>query len=262
MPRALVTGGGSGIGRATVHELVGRGYEVVALDLDGGSLADLPVAGRVVADVTDEAAVNRAAAEHEPLDVVVNNAGVSLWGTVEDTPLAEQRRLFDILYFGPVNLIKAVLPGMRERGSGAIVNVTSVVARAPHPLTAAYSAAKAALDVFSESLAYEVGHFGIRVVSVAPGRVRSNIGAGRRRFGSDPYRELIEQVERSAAAQSAESGNPPETVARVIAACLADRSERLRYEGTPDVEAWWRTRAEAGDEGYRRFVWKRYGLDW
>jgi NAD(P)-dependent dehydrogenase (short-subunit alcohol dehydrogenase family) len=262
MARALVTGGGSGIGRATVHELARRGHEIVALDLDAASLADLPAAGRVVADITDEATVARAVAELGPVEILVNNAGVSLWGPVEDTPLLEQRRLFDVLYFGPLHLIKAVLPQMRERRSGAIVNVTSVAARAPHPMTAGYSAAKAALDILTEGLAYEVAHFGIRVLSVAPGRVRTNIGATRRRFGSDAYAELVAQVDRGAAAQTAEFGNAPEVVARVIADALADGSARVRYPGTPDAAEWWLARAARDDEGYRRHVWDSYGLDW
>ncbi len=262
MARALVTGGGSGIGRATVFELARRGHEVVALDLDAASLEDLPVVGRLVADVTDEATVARAVADIGPVGILVNNAGVSLWGPVEDTPLQEQRRLFDVLYFGPVHLIKAVLPQMRERRSGAIVNVTSVVARAPHPMTGCYSAAKAALDILTECLAYEVAHFGIRVLSVAPGRVRTNIGATRRRFGSGAYTELVAQVENGAAAQSAEASSDPEVVARVIAGALDDGSTRVRYPGTPDAAEWWQVRAASDDAGYRRHVWDSYRLDW
>jgi NAD(P)-dependent dehydrogenase (short-subunit alcohol dehydrogenase family) len=262
MTRALVTGGASGIGLATVLELTARGHDVWALDLDGDALAAVPAAGHVVADITDHEAAARAAARLEPLDILVNNAGVSVWGTVEDTPIAEQRRLFEILYHGPMNLIHAVLPGMRERGTGVIVNVTSVSGRATQPMLGPYSAAKAALDIVTESLAHEVGHFGVRVVSVAPGRVRTNIGRTRRRFSSNAYRELARQVEAGAAAMAENEANPPETVARVIADAISDTAPRIRYAGSPDAAAWWRARDQGDDAAFRHFVWEQYQLTW
>src|SRR3954452_15304718 len=162
--RAIVTGGGSGIGEAAAQLLRERGYEVLTLDLAGG---DIEV------DVTDPDAVARAVAEAAErlggLDTVINNAGIGAQGTVEDNDDDEWRRVFDINVLGMVRVARAALPHLREAGGGSIVNTCSVAATAGLPNRALYSASKGA--VMSLTLAMAADHVaeGIRVNCVAPG---------------------------------------------------------------------------------------------
>ena len=128
--RALVTGCSTGIGRATALELTARGYEVVATARRPGTIADLEVAEKLALDVDSDSSVAEAVAAAGPVDVLVNNAGFGVEGPIESVPIDEVRRMFETNVFGSVRMIQAVLPGMRERARGAIVNVTSAPAAA------------------------------------------------------------------------------------------------------------------------------------
>jgi NAD(P)-dependent dehydrogenase (short-subunit alcohol dehydrogenase family) len=134
-------------------------------------------------DVTDRAAVTEAVtAAHRHfgrIDVVVNNAGVGIQGPLEDLGIAEAKAVFDADLFGPHRVCRAVLPGMREQGSGLIINISSLAANFGLPYRGFYSAAKAALERYTETLSMEVEPFGIRVVSLQPGEYNTNIGASR-----------------------------------------------------------------------------------
>src|SRR5262249_51447712 len=137
MQRALVTGASRGIGRALVAELAGRGVEVVATARRVEDLADLSAAARLPLDVTSDASVAAAATAAGRIDLLVNNAAVSVAAPVEDTPAAVALAMFDTNVVGPLRLISAFLPGMRERGGGTVVNVSSVAAQAVFPRKAA-----------------------------------------------------------------------------------------------------------------------------
>src|SRR5207248_1376906 len=123
--RALVTGCSTGIGRATAIELTARGYEVIATARRVETLADLKVAQTLALDVDDDEAVAAIRDQVGPVDVLVNNAGFGVEGAVETVPLSDVRRMFETNFFGAARMIQAFVPAMRERGSGAIVNVTS-----------------------------------------------------------------------------------------------------------------------------------------
>ena len=140
MTRVLITGCSTGIGRATAVELTKRGHEVVATARRPETLADLDVADRLALDVDDDASVASLRDAAGQVDVLVNNAGFEVSGPIEKVPLDEVRRMFETNVFGALRMIQAFLPAMRERGSGTIVNVSSVAGRAAAPLGALYSA--------------------------------------------------------------------------------------------------------------------------
>jgi NAD(P)-dependent dehydrogenase (short-subunit alcohol dehydrogenase family) len=179
----LITGCSTGLGRALAEALLTRGHQVVVTARDAARVQDLvdahpDLALGLALDVTDAGAVRAAvdAAEQRfgGVDVLVNNAGYGYRAAVEEGDEAEVQQLFATHVFGPVALIKAVLPGMRARRSGAIVNISSIGARAAFAGSGYYAGVKAALEGISNSLAKEVGPLGISVTVVEPGGFRTD----------------------------------------------------------------------------------------
>lgn len=179
----LITGASSGLGRALAEHVLSAGHQVVATARNTSALDDLrgayPEAALIVAlDVTDlssiTAVVDRAEEHFGGIDVLVNNAGYGYTAAVEEGEDEAVARLFATNFFGPVALIKEVLPGMRGRGNGLVVNVSSVGARITIPGGGYYSAAKAALEGLSGSLRKEVEPLGLRVMVVEPGSFRTD----------------------------------------------------------------------------------------
>lgn len=238
---ALVTGASSGIGRAAALELGRRGFAVYGGARRVGRMADLRAQGvrPLALDVTDDASAREAVAavarEAGRLDVLVNNAGYGSYGAVEDVPLEEGRRQFDVNVFGAVRLTRAVLPLMRERGSGRIVNVTSVGGRVHTPLGAWYHGTKFALEGMSDVLRLELRRFGVDVVVVRPGGTRTEWGdiaaehllatSGDGVYGAQARRLAAGMMTGPAAGRVPE----PAVVARAIAAAATARRPRTRY---------------------------------
>jgi NAD(P)-dependent dehydrogenase (short-subunit alcohol dehydrogenase family) len=192
----LLTGAASGIGRATALRLTSEGAAVFAVDLDGGGLHDTVAAaegpGSIqahVADVSDESAVvdtvRRAVGELGGVDALVNVAGIHRTTPIDRLTVGDLHRLFEVNAVGPALFCRETLPHLPENG-GVIVNVTSTAAGHGNPYMTAYSASKGALHAFSLSLASEVVHRGIRVVTVAPGTVTTPLTAGVTLEGVDP----------------------------------------------------------------------------
>ncbi len=179
MKRVLITGASSGIGLATARLLAESGYRVVGTARNPGEVGGKLGLGfdLVEMDLSDGGSLERGFAEAIGIlggvDILINNAGQGELGSVEDTDLDSSRRLFEVNYFSVVALIKKVLPGMRERGFGAILNLGSIVHDLQFPFKAQYCASKSALTGFSLSLRYEVRPYGIRVHIFEPGWVRS-----------------------------------------------------------------------------------------
>lgn len=172
MKTILITGCSSGYGLETARYFLARQWNVIATmrqPRDGvlacsGALRILPL------DVTDEYSIAAAIKAAGPIDALVNNAGIGVVGAFEATPMAHIRKVFETNTFGVMAMTQAVIPQMRERGSGGvIVNVTSSTSLAPFPLAAAYTASKQAIEGFTGSLAHELGHFNIRAKLVEPG---------------------------------------------------------------------------------------------
>ncbi|HKE99068.1 MAG TPA: SDR family NAD(P)-dependent oxidoreductase [Actinomycetes bacterium] len=264
----LVTGCSSGIGRAVAARLARSGRPVWATARQPGTLAELASLGaRTLAlDVTDEdsmrAAVEQVEAEHGAVGALVNNAGYGLHGPVETTPVAEVRRQLETNLIGPVRLIQLVLPGMRRRRAGRIVNLSSMGGRLTLPGGAFYHASKYALEAVSDALRFELRPFGIQVVLIEPGPVLSGfsdaalatmpVAAGPgERAGAAPggeagvpgsageaaraYAAFTASVTQAFGAAYTDSGplarlsSRPGQVAAVVERALAARSPRPRY---------------------------------
>jgi NAD(P)-dependent dehydrogenase (short-subunit alcohol dehydrogenase family) len=171
---ALVTGASSGIGRASAEALARAGFTVFGTSRKPGGAGPGPVT-MLACDVTDEASVaslvQEVLARTGRIDVLVNNAGVGLFGGAEESSVAQVQRLYDVNLFGVVRVINAVLPSMRARGQGRIVNLSSGLGIVPAPYSAHYAGSKFALEGYSESLDHEVRAFNVRVSLIEPGTV-------------------------------------------------------------------------------------------
>jgi NADP-dependent 3-hydroxy acid dehydrogenase YdfG len=152
MPSVLITGASKGVGRATAAEFASRGYRVIATARDPRTLEDLDVAQRLRLDVTDQSSVDEAVAAAGEVDILVSNAGVIFLAAVEASPIAEIERLFAQNTAGAIRVAQAVLPQMRERKSGRLLFVSSLLGRLVLPGQAAYAASKWALEALAEAL--------------------------------------------------------------------------------------------------------------
>jgi len=236
----LITGTSSGIGRATAAAFLRREWTVYATARDIDDIADLAGAGCETAplDVTREAAVRRVVdriiEETGRIDCLVNCAGYGQHGPVEDVPVDALHDQFDVNVYGPHRLMRAVLPHMRERETGTIVNVSSGQGRIATGGTGAYAGSKFALEAMSDALRVEVDEFGIDVVVVEPGPVRTNFGDRAesqldRLDRSDAYEDFYQiQADTNILASAEDFGIHPSEVATVIAdaACASDPDPR------------------------------------
>jgi NAD(P)-dependent dehydrogenase (short-subunit alcohol dehydrogenase family) len=265
MARVLVTGCSTGFGRATTIELTKRGHEVLATARRPETLDDLDCTERMRLDVDDDASVAEAVAGAGRVDALVNNAGFGITGPIEHVPLREFRRMFETNVVGAVRMVQAVLPQMRERGSGTIVNVTSLAGLVTPPLGGAYSATKRALEAISEALHYEVGHFGIRVALVEPGFFETEFQGKEPRFGIDapPYDELDRQW--AVAFEKLRGGEPasgPEPVAQVIADAVEGTEQKLRWPVGTDADMVLAARSSMDDETFEATMRGALDLTW
>jgi NADP-dependent 3-hydroxy acid dehydrogenase YdfG len=243
----LITGCSSGIGRAAAIALHEAGLRVYATARRLDTLAEL--AGRGITtlalDVTDETSMTEAVAAVQAdagaVGVLLNNAGYGLYGPVEQLPMAEIRRQFETNFFGLVRLTQLVLPGMRDRRRGRILNVSSMGGRATLPGGAFYHASKYAVEAFSDALRMEVAQFGIEVVLIEPGPVKtpwnevaaSSMSAATDSAGTDPYEAYKSAVGASfVTAQTGLVGRMASTaddVAKVITTAVTARRPHARY---------------------------------
>lgn len=238
---ALVTGASSGIGEATAKQLREAGHIVYAAARRVERMQHLTASGiHVLAmDVTDEetmqAGIDRIVTEQGRIDILVNNAGYGSYGALEDVPMEEARRQFEVNVFGAARLAQLVLPHMRRQRSGTIVNVTSMGGKIYTPLGSWYHATKYALEAISDCLRLEVAPFGIDVVVIEPGGIRTEwpgIAADNVRAvsGDGPYAAQGDAVATSLTSDlSARYSSPPELIARTVAKAVRARRPRTRY---------------------------------
>jgi len=261
--RILVTGAGRAIGRATAIECARRGHEVVATARDEKLLDDLDVAQRLPLDVTDLASVRAALDAAGELDAVVNNAALSGGGPLEDFPLDRLQHIMDTNTYGALRVIQGVAPAWRARGSGVIVNVSSVQGRVSTPLEGAYAASKYALEALSETLHYELSHFGIRVVIVQPGYIAPGMKASPRHDGPDVYADLWNQWLGTDAKMTGPSGRPgPELVGIAIAEAIENPETPLRVPVGADAEMVLGARQHFDDTQFEAAMRKTLDLQW
>lgn len=259
--RILVTGAARGIGMATAKVLAERGHSVVATDLS--PVTGLEGVQTHVMDVRSEESVAQCLKEVGTLDVVVNNAGIAGSGPLEGYPIDGIRQLFETNTLGPLRVIKGVLPEWRKRGSGVIVNVSSINGRAASPLRAAYSASKFALEAFTESLHMEVGHFGIRCVIIEPGNIATGIRMIEPHRGPADYEGLWKQWEGIDIKMTGPSGSPgPEVVGLAIAKAIEDPATPLRVPVGQDAVAILGMRRSLDDPAFEQAMRQATGFTW
>jgi NAD(P)-dependent dehydrogenase (short-subunit alcohol dehydrogenase family) len=237
-----VTGASSGIGAACAVRLAADGYRVFGTSRREPT--DPPEAIEWLRlDVCDAESVTRGVQQllgaAGRIDVLVNNAGIGLAGAVEDTTPEDLTKQLDTNLLGPLRLVRAVAPRMRAQGHGRIIQISSLAGRIGVPFQGAYAASKFALEGLSEALALELRPFGVDVVLVQPGDMRSGFGAARRwtdaARGGTVYRERATHAV-AAMEQAEQNGPPPERAARLVARIVAARRPRLRYVCATPIE--------------------------
>jgi NAD(P)-dependent dehydrogenase (short-subunit alcohol dehydrogenase family) len=264
--RVLITGAGRAIGAATATELSAGGHQVIATARDTTLLAGLDVADRLRLDVTDEGSIRNTLERAGDLDAIVNNAAISGKGPLESYPVERLRATFETNTIGPLRLLQGVLPRWRSRGSGVVVNVSSVQGRVATPLEGPYSASKSALESLSETLHYELGHFGIRVVIIEPGYIAPGMKAAgdlAELAGDDAYRQLWEEWEGSDDKLIGAGGRPgPEVVAKAIRAAIEDPSTPLRVPVGEDAVTVLGARGALDDAAFEAAMRQTLGMTW
>ena|SRR5436305_1194130 len=231
---AVVTGASSGIGEAAARALTGAGFTVYGTSRKAvagekrGEVVFVPL------DVTDDDSVAGVVREvldrSGRIDVLVNNAGLGIAGAAEESSIEQARALFDTNFFGSIRMTRAVLPHMRERGSGRVINISSVLGLIPAPFGALYAATKHAVEGYSESLDHEVREFGVRVLLIEPAYTRTAFDANAIR-ADEPLplyarrREVLDVV----MAKAIKGGDEPSVVGEAIVAAATDTRPNLRY---------------------------------
>jgi len=264
--RCLVTGCSSGIGRATALALSHAGAHVWAGARKRDSIVGLEIQGieLVELDLTDAGAVSRAVSLVGTVDILVNNAGYALEGAIEEVGDEELFEQYNTNVFGPWRLCRAVLPGMRARGRGAIVNISSFGGEVPYPGIGAYRSSKFALEGFSWTLRLEVTHFGIRVLDVQPGLTESKFGNNMKRAKAmvpDNAYALMHESAARAYPRMSPHALPPGAVADAIVAELRKDTGPLRLRIGEDAHRMVAA-IRAGDEVYERYLVSDLGFNW
>ncbi|MBW8640190.1 SDR family oxidoreductase [Hoeflea sp. WL0058] len=242
MKTVLITGCSSGYGVETARHFHDRGWSVIAT-MRSPRNDVLPISDRIrilPLDVAEPDSISAAVEKAGQIDVLVNNAGIGMAGAFEATSMAMVRRVFETNTFGAMAMVQAVIPQMRARRSGVIVNVTSSATLAPMPLTAVYTASKQAIEGFTGSLALELGAFNIRARLVEPGygpttRFAENTGIKVSDLIPEAYAAFAGPVFEAYASPSQMTSE--QDVAEVVLLAANDSASRLRYPAGPDAVA-------------------------
>ncbi|MSO41463.1 MAG: SDR family NAD(P)-dependent oxidoreductase [Solirubrobacterales bacterium] len=266
----LVTGCSTGIGRETAEMLAREGWNVYATARKPETLEDLKASGAktLALDVTDEGsmcdAVDAIEQEQGAIGALINNAGYSQSGAIETIPLESVRRQFETNVFGLVRMCQLVLPKMREAGEGMIINISSMGGKLTFPGGGIYHGTKHSVEAISDALRFEVSKFGVNVVVIEPGLVKTSFGdtaAGSLGDAREegPYAKFNEAVG-TATASAYEGttfkflGGGPDAVAKAIEKALSARRPRARYKVTPSARVIMGQRSLLTDRGWDRFV--------
>ena len=241
---ALVTGSSSGIGYETSLSLAREGYFTYATMRDLKKADEIKKIAEnenlplkvIELDVDNEDSTENAIRmiidEKQRIDVLVNNAGWGIWGTAEDVSLEEFREQFETNFFSIIRIIQKVAPVMRKQGSGDIVNISSIAGRIGFPVSTAYISSKFALEGLSESIRFELGPFGVNVIIIEPGVIKTNffdsMKIAKRAKENDTYKEITKKVI-SGVKMMAEMGTAPKEVANVIIKSLKEEKPLPRY---------------------------------
>lgn len=260
--RILITGAARAIGSAAAAELSNRGHEVVATARSLFDLRDVVAERKLELDVRDAASIGSALREAGELDAVVNNAAIHTAGPLEDFPVERVAEIFDTNCLGALRVVQAVAPEWRARGAGVVVNVSSIQGRVSTPLSGPYAASKFALEAISETLHYELGHFGIRVVIVEPGYTDPGMKPSEPHRGPAAYDELTEQWSGADATLSPAGRTGCEVVARAIADAIEDPAAPLRVPVGDDAALVLSVRRELDDAAFEAAMRATLKLTW
>jgi NAD(P)-dependent dehydrogenase (short-subunit alcohol dehydrogenase family) len=230
---ALVTGASTGIGLASARALHDAGYRVYGTSRRVGALGADGIT-MLTCDVTDDPSVAKAISvvveQSGQIDVLVNNAGIGLFAAAEESSIRQAQEIFDVNFFGVVRMTNAVLPLMRRRGKGRIINMSSILGLIPAPYSTLYSATKHAVEGYSESLDHEVRSLGVRVVLVEPGYTRTSFEENLTQPDTplktyDPFRGSLQAAVRDGMSR----GDDPGVVAATVVKAATAAYPRLRY---------------------------------
>jgi NAD(P)-dependent dehydrogenase (short-subunit alcohol dehydrogenase family) len=278
---ALVTGGTDGLGRAAAILLASERYRVFAGGRNADRLAAIDQLARerklpleaIELDVCDEASAGRAVSEIErragPVDILVNNAGIAIAAVVEELSIADFRKVFDTNLFGAIRMCQRILPEMRRRRRGRIINMSSISGRVAVPLMGAYASSKFALEAVSDALRLELYPFGIHVVLIEPGYIPTSMNRTAAELSSEyaknaersPYRGVYQRFLRSWEKTRKASQYQPEDCARVVLRAIEDEPPRARYVVTREAKFSVLARRLLSDRAFDRSLHKRLGLD-
>jgi NAD(P)-dependent dehydrogenase (short-subunit alcohol dehydrogenase family) len=231
----LITGGSKGIGKATGEFLTTKGYKVYGTSRDPEKINNhsFPL---LKLDVTDlhsiKSCIDGLKSKEGRIDVLINNAGAGITGAIEEVPDAELRRNFETNLFGPIAVMREVIPLMRTQGNGLIINVTSIAGYMGLPYRGVYSASKGALELLSEAVSMEVKPYGIEVVNFAPGDVATDIASGRYHVPLNKkspyystYKNTLELMD-----NHVDSGRDPLIIARALHHIIGSKNKKLHYK--------------------------------
>lgn len=266
---ALITGCSSGIGLESALELARCGYTVHAGLRDESKDKTLKEAASKESlkintfqiDVSDTSSIKSATnriLESGSIDVLVNNAGYGLFGSIEDMSMKDMREQFETNFFGAVEMIKLLAPGMRAKKSGRIINISSVAGRIGFPCSPAYISSKFALEGLSESIRYELGMHGVQTVLIEPGVVKTKFMDNVRvaeMAADSPYKEITEKVI-SGIKMMAELGTQASEVAKIVAKAATDPNPQPRYVVGNDATMFLETKKTMTDSEFENYIKK------
>jgi len=235
----LVTGGSSGIGKSIGSFLKSKGHKVYGTTRNKSNYPDFSHFELLEMDVKDtvsiQSVVQKIIAKDGRLDVLVNNAGIGITGPIEETPHEEILKAFETNFHGPLHMTKAVLPQMRERGGGTIINITSIAGYMGLPFRGIYSATKSAMSIVTEALRMETRDSGIKICTVAPGDFATNIASGRYHTPvseTSPYKEYGKSLQMMN--DHVDTGLDPIMVAKTVFKIINTTDPKVHYKvGAP-----------------------------
>jgi NAD(P)-dependent dehydrogenase (short-subunit alcohol dehydrogenase family) len=267
---AVVTGSSSGIGYETALTLARNGFLTYATMRNLAKSENIKSIATIEKlsirinqlDVTDDKSVNNAVqatvSEAGTIDILVNNAGYALSGAFEDVAMEEVKDQYETNVFGVIRTTQAVLPIMRRQKSGIIVNISSGAGRFGYPGGSAYVSTKFALEGLSESMAYELEPFGIKVILVEPGVIKTNFASGmviakKSQNPNSPYFQIMQKMATSFE-QMLENASSADLVAKVVLKAIRSESPSLRYLAGKDVEMWIEGRKSMSDDEFHKMM--------